>query len=127
MHVPRGKVTIMLESDPPANLSFGAYGAPTPPKPNEFFCQGPTHVLALLDLAHMKSQVGATAWHAAAAKQQAAPRGPRGKADPTANAAGPPEITGGGYGLALSRLEINRCISLSTPAAISALCPHNPP
>ena len=44
----------------------------------------------------------------------------RGKADPTANATGPPEITGGGYGLALSRLRINRGISLSILGATSA-------
>ena len=37
VHVPRGKVTIMLEPDPAANLRFGAYRAPTPPKPNEFW------------------------------------------------------------------------------------------
>ena len=37
VQVLRGKVTIMLEPDPPANPHFGAYRAPTPPKPNEFW------------------------------------------------------------------------------------------
>ena len=44
VHVPRGKVTIMLEPDPPANLRFWAYGAPTPLKPNEFWDLSPRPV-----------------------------------------------------------------------------------
>ena len=39
----------------------------------------------------------------------------------------PPEITGGGYGLALSRLKIHRGISLSGPGTISAFCTQDPP
>ena len=67
-HIPRGKLTIMLEPDPPANPRFRAYRAPIPPKPNDF--------LPLL---------------------------PRPDPRPQPPCHGPPEITGGGYGLARSR------------------------
>ena len=41
VQVPLGRVTITLEPNPPAIPRFGAYWAPTPPKPNNFWPLSP--------------------------------------------------------------------------------------
>ena len=70
------------------------------------------------------------AWRAAAGEEHTLQQGPWGRADTTADATGPPEITGGGYGLALSRLNLNPDLSPSAPPPWYHLCSlpaHSPP
>ena len=124
MHVPRGNVTIMVESDPPSPPCLGAYQASRPPKHNELWPlpPRPDRVLDVPAPVLLKSQEGATAWSTAAGKVRVLRQGPSCSADTAIDATRPPEITGGGYGLALSRLKLHRGLSLSAPVAISAFC-----